>query len=57
MYALEVIVTCLASHSLTPLMYEHYELISAGVLLVLLMHAAIQVAYCHYMLTSCVEYL
>ena len=37
--------------------YEHHVLNSAGALLVLLMHAAIQVVYCHYMLTLCVKNL
>ena len=56
MYSLEVTVTCLASHSLTPLMYKCRILNNAGALLVLLItHEAIQVVYCHYMLTPCVE--
>ena len=38
-------------------MYEHYVLNSVGMLLVLLMHVAIQHAYGHYMLTPYVEYL
>ena len=38
-------------------MYEHRILNSVGVLLVPLTHVAIQVAYCLYMLTPCMECL
>ena len=51
MYCLAVIhdTSCISSLTSSP-MYEHCILNSTGVLLVLI-HAAIQVVYCHYMLT------
>ena len=38
-------------------MYYEHVLNSVGALLVLLTHVAIQVVYCHYMLTPCLECL
>ena len=62
MYSLKSFITCLASHSLTSFpiyepRYERLVLNGAGALLLLPTHAAIEVVYCHYMLTRCVEYL
>ena len=44
-------------HTFTKFTDQHCHVLNSAGALLILMHAAIQVVYCHYMLTPFVEYL